>query len=121
MDGKTERRVLLAALVAACAVAACEYQVTEYNTPQPKMTRAPYLDRVIVYRHWVRDVDEIVRGGHCKRTHATHVGCADLEQIGPDDWKCDFYIQQPKDFNDVARLAVGGHEVVMHCFGATHE
>lgn len=101
-------------------VVACEHQVTDYS-PQPAMTKAPYLDRVIVYRHWVTDVDDLHKS--CPKLHQNklYYGCADLKEIAAGEWVCHFYIQQPKDFNDVPRLAVGGHEVVEHCFGAEHE
>lgn len=108
------RAVLLFALLASC-----DYAVTGYDR-QPVETRGPTFDRVIIYPHWVKDVDEIVRGGHCTvEPGQTDVGCADVADLGPGNVKCDLYAQQPKDFNDAARLAVLGHEA-FHCFGAKH-
>lgn len=117
-------------LCAVGSLVSCDYQVTGYDQ-QPAMTRAPYLDRVLVTRHYVADVDEIVRSGVCKQVEGTtDVGCANPVVIDADPLSamgrlgiqatCDFYIQAPKDFNDAARLVVAGHEVAMHCFGAKH-
>jgi hypothetical protein len=95
----------------------CEHQVTGYP-PQPEQTHPADRDRVIVYIHWTEDVDEIAR--QCARPHALTYGCEVPTQLGPSDWKCDVYVQQPRDFNDVPRLAVLGHET-LHCFGALHK
>lgn len=120
---------VVAVIVVALGVipAACEYQVTGYDV-QPKMTRAPYLEVVLMRRHTVKDVDEIVRGGHCARKDgAIDTGCAnlapppiELAQLGIQG-VCDYWVQPAKDYNDAARLVVAGHEADQHCFGGEHE
>lgn len=122
------RRFVLSVLVAvAAALASCNYQVTGYD-PQPAMSRPAYLTSVLVHKHVVKDVDEIVRLGKCKADPGeVVVGCADLHAAPFDlialgvEMECDFYLQEPTDFNDVARLAVAGHEIDLHCFGARHD
>lgn len=121
MNADSRRHALLAVVAVLCALAvpSC-YQVTGYDA-QPKMTRAPYLQRVVMYRHIVKDVDEIVRNGYCAaKAGKIDVGCAQLEVLNETEGICHFYIQEPADFNDAARLAVAGHEAYMHCFGAEH-
>jgi hypothetical protein len=105
-------KLFLSAAVLLLAIAAC-HQVTDY-TPQPRMTQGPTKSANFVVVHWVGDdIDEVVRA--CPELKGgTYYGCA------RDNGVCDVWVQQPKDFNDVARLAVLGHEI-LHCLGARHE
>jgi hypothetical protein len=90
------------------------HQVTE--VPSVGKTTADYnRDRVIVYVHWTADIDKI--GKACDQP--SDYGCAQSQQLGPEDWKCDVYAQRPTDFNDKARLQVVGHEL-LHCLGGQH-
>lgn len=96
---------------------ACEHKVTEYPAVA-QMTKSASRDRVVLYPIWVTDVDKIAE--KCEKPDVLHYGCATPEQLGPDNYACRIYVQKPKDFNDVPRLAVIGHEVI-HCLGAEHK
>lgn len=101
------RRALLLTLV----LAACQ-QVTDY-TPQKPMTQNSQSGTTNLTVHFVKDVDDILKV--CQLAGGTYYGCA-KQGLGT----CDVYFQQPKDFNDVPRLAVMGHELE-HCMGARHD
>lgn len=105
-------RVLVFALALA-ATAACAFQITGY-TEQPKTLSKATMDRTSVEIHWVKDVDALFE--HCTQTPGiVIVACARREW-----WTCQVWAVQPDDFNDVAKLAILGHEI-WHCLGAQHD
>lgn len=105
---------LLAAAV--LLLAACEHRVTEYPV-QPKLIAAPSVKHVYVVVNWIELIDEIQ--DECKTHGATWYGCSKPLQTGPDIGNCTLWVLMPKDFNDVVRLAILGHDF-FECLGARH-
>lgn len=109
------RRYILA-LVLTLGLAACEYQVTGYPQ-QPAMTAAPLVTDTSLHIHWHSSVDEIAKVCPAKDGEILY-GCATWNLYGTMS-VCDVQALMPKDFNDVVRLIILGHEV-FHCLGAQH-
>jgi hypothetical protein len=92
------------------------YSITGYDQ-QPEMTKAGMATHLDVNVVWVDSVDEVNR--ICPpQPNWMNVACA-RPKVDGDYSKCTIYALKPKDFNDVPKLAILGHEL-MHCTGAEH-
>lgn len=92
----------------------CGYQVNDY-TPQLGMSQGPTRDRVVLTVRWAANIDELALA--CS-TGVTLGDCTKCDEIEGQRF-CTIYLQQPKDFNDVPRLAYAGHGL-LHALGARH-
>ena len=89
------------------------YTITEYPSPQPPLTVKSSIPEVTVKVNWVQSVDQISQA--CGANNRLLYGCA---YSYPGN-RCEIYVIEPRDFNDIALLAMLGHEF-WHCLGARH-
>jgi hypothetical protein len=95
-------------------IAGCAHQITEYPT-QPLLTRPAIFSHAVITVEWVRTVDEV----KARCTGILPYACAkDRYNVGSTAF-CTIVAIEPRDFNDLALLAILGHES-WHCFGAEH-
>lgn len=101
-------------------LSACDHRVTEYPH-QPPITQNYQTDEVYLTRVRLNSVDELKR--FCPNLSGLYYGCAKarFETIAPNRTYslCTIYVLSPKDFNDLPKLAIQGHELE-HCFGRMH-
>lgn len=88
-------------------------------TEQPRLTRGPSADTLLVSVEWTEDLKKIAQECPGEVKGKVTVGCAvwTLKAFGTAS--CVIWIQKPRDFNDHFRLEVLGHEI-FHCAGADH-
>lgn len=78
------------------------------------------VEKVTIEVRWHDTEDDVNEACNSIFSRAlwTSYGCARVEIRG--GLYCTLNLLTPKDFNDVPRLALAGHEL-MHCFLARHE
>lgn len=105
------------ALALAVLLTGCAHQITAYPEQPPVVSPINRgIEAVTLTIRWHDSVDSV--DDACKGTgHGVLYGCARVEI--KNGLACTVNAMPPKDFNDVPRLAVLGHEVA-HCFLMQH-
>lgn len=102
--------VILTSILVGC------YSITQYPEINLQTLSKSRVNQSNISVVWHNSVDSINHS--CGNKNFTLYGCA-LPNFNNVSNSCTIHVIEPKNFNDVALLAVLGHEV-WHCFGAKH-
>jgi len=101
------------ALAAVTLLAACESTDFYQNSTPPRWATAT------IQVTWLADNAAVTK--KCQKLGLNTLGASGCARSRPDDIKiCEIYAVKPRNFNDLYRLEVLGHEV-LHCLGAKHD
>lgn len=100
-------------LLILCLLLSGCHTISAYPVGQPDLVTKSSLTEVRVSVNWVKSVDQL--NSLCRVPDKIVYGCA----FSYENY-CKIHVIEPRDFDDIALLAMLGHEF-WHCLGARHK